>query len=106
MMLGGRKGDAGAALGALEELVALLVIAQKVVRGEDGAVAGGAEDGRHDAYRNTVVIYSLSQNCHFRHELAVRPVCWDHDRRGRLWLPATMFAESYPQTSGILELLY
>ncbi len=84
MILGSssRTGDTGVARRALEELAAPLVVAQKVVRGEDGAVAAGAGDGRHDAYRSTVCLYSLSQNCHFRHELAVKPVCWGAKRRG------------------------
>lgn len=46
-MLGGGKGDAGAALGALEEAAATLVVAQQVVRRSRGAVAVGTENVGH-----------------------------------------------------------
>lgn len=45
-MLGGRKGDAGAALRALEE-VAVMVVTQEVVRRRCGAVAEGTADVGH-----------------------------------------------------------
>lgn len=63
-MFGSRKGDTGVASWALEEVATLIVVAQQVLRGDHGAMAGWTEDGRHDAYRITVFIYSLWQNCH------------------------------------------
>ena len=46
-MLGGKKGDAGVALGALEETAAVLVVTQQVLRGRRGAVAVGTENVGH-----------------------------------------------------------
>ncbi len=47
MMLGGRKGDASAALRTLEEADAVMIATQQIVRGRRGAAAVRAADVGH-----------------------------------------------------------
>lgn len=58
-MLDGRKGDAGIAGGALEKVAAVLAVTHQVFRGEQGAVAGRTEDGRHGKILHVLVVYTV-----------------------------------------------
>ena len=57
-MLGRREGNAGGTRWALEEVPAVQVVTQQVLRGRRSAVAVGAEDCSHGTHRTTAVLYS------------------------------------------------
>jgi hypothetical protein len=59
MVLDGRKGDAGAALGTLEKTATVLVVTQQVVRGKHDAVTEGAENVSHGRLPCTGVASSI-----------------------------------------------
>ncbi len=61
-MLGSKKGDAGAALRALEEAAAPPVVAQQVLRRRRGAVAVGTADVGHE---QSVLLYVYPVNAKF-----------------------------------------